>query len=407
MSNSRPDCPVCHGPTRKNGKTSAGTQRWRCKDQQCNATIINPNPDVQHKHTFALFYAWITSTLSLDRFAALHKSTRTTLARRFYWCWLIQPTYWIDPNRIYDQIFIDGTYFGHGTHSYCLLVAYDGDHVICWHWCHRETKNDYLTLLEKIPHPPRIVTTDGHRGALAAIHTLWPTTHIQRCLVHVHRTITEHLTHRPRTDAGKALLALSRTLLTITTLDQARTWGIHLAQFETTYATWLKEKTYATDGQQRPRHVKPTATWWYTHYRQRRAVKLLVTLWRKQQLFTYLTHPNEPTQPPLRADTNCLEGGINAQLKHLTRIHRGQPAEHQRLTCEWYLAARTAIPDDPTNTAEKQQWGKAQLAKAQALHHRETAHNNPDPEGRPAMYDRGIDSTPTNSMGIQKGWLGH
>ncbi|WP_428829149.1 transposase-like zinc-binding domain-containing protein, partial [Bifidobacterium tsurumiense] len=30
-----PLCPECHGTMKKNGKTSAGRTRWRCKDPGC------------------------------------------------------------------------------------------------------------------------------------------------------------------------------------------------------------------------------------------------------------------------------------------------------------------------------------------------------------------------------------
>lgn len=134
---------------------------------------------------------------------------------------------------------------------------------------------------------------------------------------------------------------------------------------------------------------------------QRRAWRLLVTLTRNNHLFTYLTH----TDHNLAATTNCLEGGINAHLKNLARTHRGQPPEHQRIIIDWWLAQHTSAPPNPMKLGRKQKWGKAQLAKA--IHHYETAQDKPTADGRPALYDRGIESTPTNSMGNQKGWLGH
>lgn len=41
--------------------------------------------------------------------------------------------------RIYDQVFLDGTYTAGG----CLIVAATIDHVIAWHWCKHETTRDY------------------------------------------------------------------------------------------------------------------------------------------------------------------------------------------------------------------------------------------------------------------------
>ena len=72
--------------------------------------------------------------------------------------WFITVPTDTDPYRVYDQVFIDGTYF----HKKCLLVACTKDHVIAWHWCLRESSNEYLKLLDKIAEP-LVVTTDGLR----------------------------------------------------------------------------------------------------------------------------------------------------------------------------------------------------------------------------------------------------
>ncbi|GAB3073522.1 hypothetical protein GCM10027157_01780 [Corynebacterium aquatimens] len=51
---------------------------------------------------------------------------RPTLDRRFATFWLIDVPNTPDPDRVYDQIFIDGTY----TDAGYLLVAASRDHVI-------------------------------------------------------------------------------------------------------------------------------------------------------------------------------------------------------------------------------------------------------------------------------------
>ena len=59
---------------------------------------------------------------------------------------------------------------------------------------------------------------------MKAITTTWPTTRIQRCLVRIRRDTVCDLTLRPRNTQGRALLGLSRKLLTITTTDRAAHW---------------------------------------------------------------------------------------------------------------------------------------------------------------------------------------
>ena len=60
-------------------------------------------------------------------------------------------------------------------------------------------------------------------------------------------------------------------------------------------------------------------------------------------------------------------------------------------------------PDDPLRIARQSHWGQDQLAKVSILTHTE---NQADHEtGRPALYDNGIDTEYTHSIGIQKGQI--
>ncbi|MCZ9290521.1 transposase, partial [Corynebacterium evansiae] len=119
-------------------------------------------------------------------------------------------------------------------------------HVINWTWARHETTAAYTELLRPIA-APLIAVTDGGQGAQSAIHHCWPTTRIQRCLVHAQRTVRRHTTSNPRTDAGKTLYRLALKLTRITDLDQASTWVAHLHEFDHTYREWMNEKTTIKD----------------------------------------------------------------------------------------------------------------------------------------------------------------
>ena len=64
--------------------------------------------------------------------------------------------------------------------------------------------------------------------------------------------IRTHLTLRPRTPAGQALLEISRRLRRITTADEAVVWLQQLNDWHTTYGHLTQERSYAkrrfTDG---------------------------------------------------------------------------------------------------------------------------------------------------------------
>ncbi|WP_281248237.1 IS1249 family transposase [Corynebacterium pacaense] len=278
MKTNRPRCPVCHGTMRKNGTTSKGTTRWRCTT--CNAsTTRTTQATAVHAATFRTFINWATSTKTLTQLATDTGTSISTLQRRFTWCWYINVPHTPDPARIYDQIFIDGTYLAGG----CLLIAASTTHVINWHWCRRETTASYTDLLRTIA-APLLVTTDGGQGAQSAIKTCWPTTKVQRCLVHVQRVVRRHTTSRPRTDAGKTLYRLALKLTSIRDLAAAATWVAHLHNFGTVYHDYLNEKTPVD-----PR-VHPTGKrWTWTHDRIRKAHNSMLNLYRRGHLFNYLT----------------------------------------------------------------------------------------------------------------------
>lgn len=216
MPKNRPLCSVCGNTMIKNGTTSANHTRWRCTT--CAASSTRQRCDITNAAAFARFIEYVTTSATLKSLAGKTGLSPRSLQRRFELFWLIDVP---DPRpchmgRIYDQVFIDGTYTAGG----CLLVASSLDHVIAWHWCTTESTAAYSALLDGIT-APLIVVTDGGRGAASAINNCWPTTAVQRCLVHAQRIVRRHTTSRPRTNGGRAIYQLALNLTKITSLDQA------------------------------------------------------------------------------------------------------------------------------------------------------------------------------------------
>ena len=124
MSKNQPRC-HCGGEMKRNGTTSKGTTRWRCK--QCGASSVKRRNDITNAAVFTQFIEHCTTAISLDDLAKRNGVSRATMKRRFKWCWLVDVP---DPTaghhkRIYDQVFLDGTYTAGG----CLIVAATIDHV--------------------------------------------------------------------------------------------------------------------------------------------------------------------------------------------------------------------------------------------------------------------------------------
>lgn len=368
MKTNRPRCPVCDDLMKKNGTASKDTTHWRCTT--CNASSTRTTQTAAVKAaTFRTLIDWTTSTRPLDDVAATQHVTARTLQRRFTWCWYINIPHTPDPYRIHDQIFIDGTYLAGG----CLLIAATATHVIDWHWCKRETTTSYTELLTGIA-APLLVTTDGGQGAQSAIRTCWPTTTVQRCLVHVQRVVRRHTTSRPRTSAGKTLYRLVLTLTGIRDFDQAAAWTTRLHDLGTVYDGYINERTAAD-----PRTTPGRRNWTWTRAWVRKAYNSLLTVYRRGHLFNYLEvparMPDSKIPPPVfKATANTLEGGVNAMIEHLARADRGLTAEHQRTVIDWWLHLHTQIPDDPVRIAEDQRRGRPHSPKHKACSQLKTGH---------------------------------
>ena len=313
----------------KSGKSAAGSQRWKCT--ACRVSSTAPRTDQSTLATFASFLTYLLGKLSQ---AEISGNTGRGLRRRWAWCWQV-PTPAIEiTGEVYDQLFIDGIYL---PYNWCLLVAHNGEHVLARQWCHQENSAAYTALLAKIP-PPDLVTTDGHGGALKALKQLWPEVAVQRCLVHVHRNNLSDLTKRPKTDAGKALLALSRRLLKVTSKEEAATWVKLLIEINTEYDTYFKERTWAKDVPASQR--RGNQTWWYTHERDRRVYRRLASLHGKGHLFAFLEFdpPRERTTNPLESFNNCL--------RLVVLYHRGLSEAHMIAAIDWYCLHPQPIRPD-------------------------------------------------------------
>lgn len=237
-----------------------------------------------------------------------------------------------------------------------------------------------------------MVIIDGGSGLASALAQAWPDTRVQRCLVHVQRNVRTYLTLRPRTDAGRALRRISLALTRISTREQATGWMQALQQWHHIFGDVIKERTYPTGpGGLRPKGVKATQTWWYTHTRLRSAYKLLERLVRSGELFTYL----DPAFDNLAvaSTTNHIEGGVNTQLRALLRTHRGMPPAHAKRAIEWWLYTHSEKPAQPHTLIRPEHYEPQPLAK-----------ELPEEEPRPELLGTALSET--EGLWVRKGWAG-
>lgn len=115
---------------RANGKTPKGTQRYRCKNPDCDATSSRSNSraDVARRYESAWFINWLLTGAKPAQISA------RTFYRRIGWCWNVVPAQPEPTGENHQYLMLDGTYFN----GYCVLVAYNGTHVVGWQFCDRE-----------------------------------------------------------------------------------------------------------------------------------------------------------------------------------------------------------------------------------------------------------------------------
>lgn len=158
--------------------------------------------------------------------------------------------------------------------------------------------------------PPDVVITDGGKGFEKARRAVWPNTRVQRCVFHAFCQVKRQTTTRPRLQAGVELYGIAKKLMRIGSLNEAAEWLAGFSNWCTAWEGFLKEKE-VVDGRIR-----------YKHERLRTARGGLLKLCRAGTLFTYLDE-GLLEGGPVPATTNRIEGGVNAQIRHMLREHRG------------------------------------------------------------------------------------
>lgn len=377
---------------RKNGRTAAGAQRWKCVP--CAITYSFTRQDLTEQSIFTAFIDYVLGKNAQHEVDGT--ATGRTLRYRFTWCWNVPTPPLTVTGEIYDQLFIDGIYL---AYNWALLTAVnERGKVVARQWATAENAAAYTALLDGLP-PPRLITCDGAAGALKAVQAVWgeDAPPVQRCLLHVHRNNIRDLTNRPKTAAGKALRALSRRLLKVTSTTDAADWSALLAQFHSQYKDWLNERTYARDdpdeAARRGKH-KPTQ-WWYTHNRDRRVYYRLERLTKQGTLFNFLTaHPGHV----LHSTTNIAES-LNARIDAMCYHHRGLSESHLLTAADWTLYFRWVTPKDPKQIYT--QWHHAGRPRRQVIPKK--SKNSTEQIG-PAHYD--THAIAEEGLWTRKGWAG-
>ena len=312
-------CPSCGAKMKRNGKTSSGSTRWRCK--ACGASAVERIDNAAKR--LAEFLAWL---LSKARQADMPGGGRTFRRRtaEFWRVWPLPPV----TGEICRVVFVDGI---HLARNAVVLVARSEEHVLGWYVARSESSAAYGALLARIA-PPEVVVTDGGPGFQKARRRLWPRTRVQRCAFHAFEQVKRYTTTRPRTQAGVDLYALAKALLAVSTSEEAAAWLASYAGWCAEYDAFLREETVGEDGRS-----------FLTHERLVKARNSLTALVRQGTLFTYVDPDLVARLGELPATNNAAES-LNARLRAMLREHRGLSLERRIKAVYWWCYMHTECP---------------------------------------------------------------
>lgn len=310
-------CTRCGRSMRRYGHTTTGTPRWQCVT--CATTCVRTRPDTRRRHLRPHFIRWLTGVTSLTDIGVQYGYSRRQLTRRFNPLWHEPPPQPPTPSSVMILI-VDGVYLSGRRNA--VLIARDETTVCSWQFHEHECRAAWDAFLAALPSPP-VIVMDGQKGLTHAVRRRFPHTRIQRCLVHVERFVRTRISQRPKTDAGRELWALVRSLWQVATPAGAAAWRTRFHAWERRHELFLKERSRSAE----------TGRWWYTHRKLRAARSHIRNA--LPYMFTFTEVPGVPRT------TNGVEGGVNARLKELVRRHRGLSPERKRVLAAYFLASKT------------------------------------------------------------------
>jgi len=330
----------------KYGYTKSGKQRWYCS--QCKTTTIRTRPDITKTKWKRLFTHWLLSSTSLKQLSQNLKISSRTLSYHFETIWTefkqelgnkkvytcigktntLSTTHKGESSSI-KVLILDATYI---KRDYVVLIAKDLNHVLGFGFYSKENYDNWFDFLKKLfPDPrfyPQVVVVDGKRGLTPALYSVFGhRVKIQRCLFHLHLLFRDHLTLRPKTQAGRELKSLINQLSSVTDKPTMFSWLLKFFLWFSYYQPLLLKVPHP---KKKDKSDKPI--WYYKNKKLRAAFSLIKN--SLPYLFTFLYYPYVPRT------TNHVEAGINACLKELIHRHRGLSPTKQKILITLFLKSK-------------------------------------------------------------------
>ncbi len=277
------------------------------------------NEGVKQANEFIWFTKWVLGRRTLNDLVKESAYSRSKLQRMFK-VYLSRPPKFIIQQKIALRLIIDGTYFGRAL---CLLLYYDSVRRYGLYYrystneFYREIKED-LEILKSIGVELSSVTCDGKKSIIRAVRKVYEGAIVQRCTVHVQRSVRAWLTRQPKSGPARELRYLIGLLHHINNVSEQNMWILAFEYWYKKHKAIIEEKVY----------IKQSGRWWYKHRNLRRsaiAVKNAIP-----DMFHFIETAEIPKS------TN----GIDSYFGHLKtnlKIHRGLSASNKKSFVLWFL----------------------------------------------------------------------
>ena len=215
-------------------------------------------------------------------------------------------------------VLMDATYWGRNFGVVIMKDSLSGD-VLWFKFINRhERLEDYkegISYLESLGYTIQGLVCDGFKGLRQAI----PNYKFQLCQFHQVMTIKTKLTSRPKLEASKELLVISKMLCHT---DKESFVGA-LEEWYTKWEDFLKERTTTEDGK--------------SHYTHKALRSAFLSLKRNMSsLWTYYDYP-ELKMP----NTNNAIESLNADLKTKLNLHKGISMERRKIFIQDFIKSHS------------------------------------------------------------------
>mgnify|MGYP002546828447 CR=1 FL=1 len=299
---------------KRNGKTSSGRTRWRCK--RCGASTTQEYSD--EAKWLRRFVGWLLGKRTQAELDVGARNFRKHTSA-FWGIWPILPIC----DEVHHVVYMDGLWL---ARECVILIACSDEHVIGCHLAKSENSKDWSYLMRRIA-APDVLVCDGGGGIAKAMRAAWPRTKMQRCAFHAFRQVRRCTTTRPKTQAGCDIYALARDLMRIESNTEAAIWMARFQKWCADHEDFLKERN---------------DTGRYVHERLRKARRSLIKLCNAGTLFTYLAE-DLAKDGPIPSTSNRIEN-LNGQIRRMLSLHRGMNIDHRIKAVFWFCYMKSDAP---------------------------------------------------------------